>query len=222
MLELLELDYEVKLYARNSNHMAPKEAKKLTPLGLFPFLQVYKNGSTEPVTMAESGHIISYLARNHDPQGKLKTANAEDYELVDYYLHFAEGTLQPHLVALLVGSIACQRTPWPANYLVKQVTSRMGSLYYGLRVMEALEFLDAELEKKGGSYFVGDSLTAADVILDFPINRNIFGNDRLQEVGLDFDPKTKYPNLYKWHQLTTSLPSHIRSVAREKLELAKL
>lgn len=210
------------MYKRNSDATAPLEAKKLSPMGLFPFLEVYKNGSSTSTVMAESGHIISYLARNNDPQGKLKTATPEDYELVDYYLHFAEGSLQPHLVSLLIGSIAVQRTPWPANFLVKQVTSRMGSLYYGARVMSALEVLDAELEKKGGGYFVGNSLTAADVILDFPINRNIFGQERLQDVGLDFDPKTKYPNLYKWHQLTTSLPSHIRSVAREKSEVAKL
>lgn len=221
-MELLELDYEVKAYSRSSTHEAPKDAKKLSPMGLFPFLQVFKSGSAEPYTMAESGHIISYLARNYDPLGKLKTSTPEDYELVDYYLHFSEGSLQPHLVSLLVGSIACQMTPWPANYLVKQVTSRMGSMYYGARAMSALEVLDSELEKKGGGYFVGNSLTAADIMLDFPINRNIFGNERLLEFGLNFDPKTKYPNLYKWHQLTTSLPSHIRSVAREKTELSKL
>lgn len=201
--------------------MAPKEGKKLWPTGLFPILEVREAGSATPVMMAESGHIISYLARKHDPQGKLKTANEEDYEMVDYYLHFAEGSLQPHLVSLLVGSIAVKKAPWPAGYLVNTIVSRMNSLYYGARLKTALEFLDAQLEKKGGGYFVGDSLTAADVALDFPINRNVFGS-RVSDVGLDIDPVKEYPNLYKWHQLITALPSHIRSVAREKTEVAKL
>lgn len=211
----------MKVYSRSQNHTAPEEAKNLWPIGLFPILEIQEAGSTTPKIMAESGHIISYLARKYDPQGKLKTANDEDHELVDYYLHFAEGSLQPHLVSILVNSIAVERAPWPASFLVNTIVSRMNSLYYGARLKTALKFLDSQLEKKGGGYFVGENLTAADIILDFPINDNVFG-ERFSTIGIDLDPRKELPNLYKWHQLITALPAHIRSNAKENTEIAKL
>lgn len=219
---MLGIDFELKFYKRNSDYMAPPSIKEVSSIGLFPILEVFKDGASESSVICESGHIISYLARNYDPTGILKTSNDDDYELADYYLHFAEGSLQPHLVSLLVGAIACKKAPWPANYLVKQVITKINDLYYGDRLKKALLFLESQLEKKEGDYFVGNSLTVADLILDFPINNNIFGNADSRDIGFIVDPKKEYPNLYKWHQLTTSLPSHIKAVAREQSEFAKL
>lgn len=222
VLEVLELDYEFKTYARDRNMLAPKELKKLWPIGLFPLLQVFKQGLSESETVAESGHIVSYLARNYDHKKQLVTKTPEDTELADYYLHFAEGSLQPHLVSMLVNRIAVQSVYWPVSVLVGAVTLQMNSKYYGARLKSALEFLDSQLEKKGGGYFVGDSLTVADLILDFPINQNIFGTGPVGGAGRELNAIQAYPHLYKWHQLTTSLPSHIRAMAREKTEVAKL
>ena len=134
---------------------------------------------------------------------------------MEYYLHFGEGTLQPHLVSLLVGSIAVQKVPWPASFLASKIISRINSSYYEARLLMVLKFLDSQLEEENGGCFVDDTLTAADIILDFSMSENVFGG-RLGAVGVDIDRKTQFPNLYKWHQFTTALPSRIRAVAREK------
>lgn len=220
LLEELELDYEIKVYKRNLDYLAPDELKKVWPTGMSPVLQIFKNGSTEPYTVAESGHIVGYVIRHYDPKGKLTPTSEDDKELMDYYLHFTEGSLQPHLVSMLVGHMATLRAPWPAGGLVKYITGKMNSEFYLKRLLTNLEFLDKQLEKKGGGYFVGDKLSGADIILDFPINENIFGNpERLEKVAKNLNPKKKFPNLYKWHMLTYKQASRV--AAAEKAE-AKL
>ncbi|KAF5210835.1 putative glutathione S-transferase [Clavispora lusitaniae] len=214
ILEELKLNYEIKYYKRTKEFLAPKELRDVFPTGTAPILQVFKAGREEPITLAESGHIIQYLIQHYDPEGKLSGETEDEKELIDYYLHFAEGSLQPHLVSMLIGKVAVSKTPWPLQLLTKTITGKMNDSYYFKRLSTNLRLLDDRLAKKGGGYFVGNKLTAADIILDFPINENIFGSDTRLE-GVDF--KTEYPNLYKWHQLTTKEPLHVTAVEKSKL-----
>lgn len=217
LLEELQLDYEIKVYPRGADLMAPPELKKVSPMGLSPILEVVKEGKL--LTVLESGHIAQYLVQHYDKAGKLAPRLEDDAELVDYYLHFAEGSLQWHLVALLVGTVAVQRAPWGTKSLVKFIVGKVNLEYYLKRLFSALHFLDSQLEKKGGGYFVGDSLTAADIILDFPINQNVFV-DAKPIMGPAFDPAKQFPNLYKWHLLTTKEPGRARAVDAEKRAIA--
>lgn len=185
-----------------------------------PVLEIYKEGSTTPIKLAESGHIVQYVIEHYDKQGKLTPKTAEDKQLADYYLHFAEGSLQPHFVSILVGMLAGKRAPWPANYLVNAILAKINSEFYLKRLMTNLLFLDSQLEKKGGGFFVGDQLSGADIILDFPINDNLFSDpERTKQIGVNEDLSKKFPNLYKWHLLTTKEPLHVKAAQEEKAKL---
>lgn len=185
-----------------------------------PVLEIYKAGSTTPIKLAESGHIVQYLIQHYDVKGKLTPSTPEGKELADYYLHFAEGSLQPHLVSILVGSMAGRRAPWPASYLVNAIMSKINSEYYLKRLMTNLQFLDSQLEKKGGGYFVGDKLSGADIILDFPISDNLFSDpERTKQIGFHEDLTKLFPNLYQWHLLTAKEPLRIKAEQEEKAKL---
>ena len=65
LLEELELEYEIKHYARDpKTSLAPESLKKVHPLGRSP---VITDGET---TIAESGAIIEYLVNRHG-EGRL-------------------------------------------------------------------------------------------------------------------------------------------------------
>lgn len=216
-MEELGLDYEVKVYQRTPQFLAPKELLDVWPTGVSPILLVYRDGSSEPYQVAESGHIASYLVRNYDPKGILTPDTKDDAELVDYYLHFSEGSLQPHLVSLFVGDIAQKSSPWPANYLVGAVVSKMNAGYYIKRIVRNIGFLDQQLAKKGGGYLVGNKLSAADIILAFPVIENLFNNqERMNAMGLGVNLNEDFPNLNKWCQLIKKEEGRSRAQEKEK------
>lgn len=220
LLEELELPYEVKVYRRTKQYTAPKELLDVWPTGMSPVLEIYPEGSDKPIVLAESGHIIQYVIQHYDPKGKLVPDTPEGKQMADYYLHFAEGSLQPHLVSILVGHLALQRAPWPSSYLVKFIMSKINSEFYLKRLMTNLKFLDTQLGNKGGGYFVGDKLSGADIIMDFPINENLFSDmERVKMIGVNEDLSKALPNLYKWHLLTSKEPLRIKAEQEEKAKL---
>ena len=62
MLEELNLEYELKVYKRGSDKLAPKELKDIHPLGKSPIVSIQAPGAEKPIILAESGLIIEYLA----------------------------------------------------------------------------------------------------------------------------------------------------------------
>ncbi|KAM9908144.1 hypothetical protein OXX79_000550 [Metschnikowia pulcherrima] len=223
LLEELQLEYETKVYKRTTEFLAPPELKSVWPLGLSPVVQVFKSGDPEPITLAESGQIVSYLIKNYDTTGKFEPETERDAVLVEYYLHFAEGTLEPHIVSLLVGYFASQRAPLGFGWLVKRIMSQINSQYYLKKLRTNLKFLDSQLQKKGDGFFVGNKLTGADFILDYPINNNIFLEpERLQEIAGGLNPAKEFPHLAQWNKFITERPLHIKAVEKETQFSAKL
>ena len=51
------------------------------------------------MTVAESGAIIDYLARKYSDKALIPEPGTEAYRQYTYWLHFAEGTLMPPMVA---------------------------------------------------------------------------------------------------------------------------
>ena len=144
--------------------------------------------------------MIDYLIRNYDTEQKLVPSDEDERELVNYYLQFAEGSLQPFLVSLLVNNMAKKMAPFGAGFLVNKVVLQINNLYYGPELMKALDFLENNLKKGNGEYFVGNKLTGADIILSFPIYDNVFGDlERTKAItGGKFDVVTKYPTMKAW------------------------
>jgi glutathione S-transferase len=111
----LKLDYELKIYNRQKNMLAPPELKEVHPLGKSPVISIDAPGLAKPLVLAESGLIVEYLLDHFGTHlipkrwvdGKEGQVGGETEEWIRYryYMHYAEGSLMIYLVvALLVGS----------------------------------------------------------------------------------------------------------------------
>lgn len=148
LLEELELPYQVKRYARCSRTMlAPSELRRVHPLGKSPVID------DDGLVIAESGTIVEYLV---DKAGGRLGEPADRCGRLRYrmFLHYAEGSLMPPLLALLV----VRRLGLLGRPARKPLLRMFG---------QHLDFLEAELS--GRPYFAGDELTAADVMMSFPL-----------------------------------------------------
>src|ERR1700712_1563412 len=96
LLEELALPYEVVRYARDAKTMlAPPELKAVHPLGKSPLIE------HDGRIVAETGAIVEYLVELGD--GRLGApANRAAALRYRHFLHYAEGSMMPPLLALLV------------------------------------------------------------------------------------------------------------------------
>lgn len=110
----MNLPYELQIYKRDKNKLAPKELKDVHPLGKAPVISVQAEGG-EPLVLAESAFIIEYLTEHFGAwlipkryaDGKEGQAGGETAEWLRYrfLMHYAEGSLMTYLiVALIIGS----------------------------------------------------------------------------------------------------------------------
>ena len=148
MLEELDLPYAIKRYERNKATMlAPPELKAVHPLGKSP---VIAHGDR---IVAETGAIVEYLVELAN--GKLGPPPHRDASLrYRFFLHYAEGSVMPPLLLKLVLS----RIP----FFGKRITKRIQPM-----IDVHLDFIEAELAQR--PWFAGDQLTAADVMMSFPL-----------------------------------------------------
>jgi glutathione S-transferase len=148
LLEELEVPYEVRRYERNKATMlAPPELRRVHPLGKSP---VIEDGGA---IVAETGAIIEYLVakaggRLGPPPGQ------EDALRYRYFLHYAEGSLMPLLLIKLV----LGRVP-----LLGKTAQRK----FQPMIDVHLDYVESELAKR--SWFAGAGMTAADIMMSFPL-----------------------------------------------------
>jgi glutathione S-transferase len=148
MLEELGLPYEVKRYARDPKTMlAPRELRAVHPLGKSPLIE------DDGLVIAETGAIIEYLVGKGD--GRLgPPAHREAMQRWRFWLHYAEGSLMPPLFVLLVLS----RIPVMGKAAVKR---------FRPMVDRHLDYVESELARS--PWFAGEQMTAADIIMSFPL-----------------------------------------------------
>jgi glutathione S-transferase len=147
LLEELGTPYEIVKYQRMSPMpMAPPELKEVHPLGKSPVIT--DNGRT----VAESGAIVEYILDTYG-KGRLRPApGTDDHRRYVELLHYAEGSaMMPLLLALFMGFLGDGAAPLQP-YIDAQVTTH-------LSYMESL--------LAGRDFFVGNSLTGADIQLLF-------------------------------------------------------
>lgn len=148
LLEELGLPYEVRRYARNPKTMlAPAELRRVHPLGKSPLIE------DEGRVIAETGAIVEYLVEKAG--GRLGAPSDRDSVLrYRHFLHYAEGSMMPPLLALLV-----------VNRLGLLGRPARAPLQKMLDVH--LDWLEAELTDR--DWFAGTTFTAADVMMSFPL-----------------------------------------------------
>lgn len=151
MLEELGLDYEIRRYRRNSDMSAPKELKAIHPLGKSPILEDI-SAEGERTAVVETGAICDYLVERAN--GRLGPDDARDRILYRQFLHYAEGSVMPVLLAMLVAS----KIPIMGRAAIKRVQPMLDT---------HLDFVESQLASR--QWFAGERITAADIMMSFPL-----------------------------------------------------
>lgn len=204
LLEELNVPYDVEIYHREPLE-APESLRKVHPLGKSPVITVQPAGSATPITLAESGFITSYLAshfttpsrpllpRKWKP-GKEDTLGGETDAWLrhEYLLHYAEGSLMPLVVTkLILDLFNSDRVPFFVRPVAGLVARKVINAYIFPNAKKHLAFLEGMLEDaptdggeeggaKEGGYLCGNRLTAADILMGFPI---LTAKDRFKDAG---------------------------------------
>ncbi len=182
LLEELGLAYEVRRYARDPKTMlAPPELKRVHPLGKSPVIE------HDGRVIAETGAIVEYLVALAD--GALGApADGEGALRWRHFLHYAEGSMMPPLLALLV----VQRLG-PLGWVARKPVRGLLSGH--------LDWIEQELG--GRPWFAGADFSAADVMMSFPLEA---ATARMPKDGA-------YPNITKWLARIHARPAYQRALS---------
>jgi glutathione S-transferase len=183
MLEELGQPYEVIIYERNpANRLAPPELAQIHPLGKAPVIR--DNGEV----IFESGAIIEYLARRYGNGSLSPAIDSPDYNRYMQFLHYAEGSaMLPLMLKLYIGRLGAAGEPMHPR-IASEIANHFG-------------FLNQELNQR--DFFVGDSLTGADIQLSFPIQFAVKGAGR-----------EAFPNLTRFVDMIEARPAYQRAIER--------
>ncbi|MGD9815413.1 MAG: glutathione S-transferase family protein [Hyphomonadaceae bacterium] len=184
LLEELELDYEVRRYARNpQTRLAPPELKAIHPLGKSPMIE--RDGRV----FAESGAIVEYLAER-EAGGRLAVAQTDPLRAEYlYWLHFSEGSaMLPLLLKLYVGLLGEAGAPLMQMRIEPEIDNHLGHANAALGASD---------------HFVGDRFTAADVQMSFVLDA------AAQRGGLE-----RYPNLVRARNAQQARPAYRRALEK--------
>jgi glutathione S-transferase len=183
LLEELDLPYEVKRYNRDPQTMlAPPSLKAIHPLGKSPLIV------DAGLVIAETGAIVEYLVEKAD--GRLGPPPHRDAILrYRHFLHYAEGSLMPPLLVLLViGRLGILGRP------ARKPIQKMLDVH--------LDWLETGLAER--PWFAGDDFTAADIMMSFPLEA------ARQRGGLD----ECRPNIIDWLERIHARPAYGRALER--------
>lgn len=163
LLEELEVPYRIERYERDpKTNLAPDSLKAVHPLGRSPVLE-FEDGSK----MAESGAIVEYIIHQYGAGNFTVPSDNKVYQDYLFWLHFAEGSLMPPLVASLVFKKAKQKSPALIRPLASKILDAIIDNYYGPNLNQSLRYVESYLSKN--DWFAGDAPSAADIQMSFPL-----------------------------------------------------
>ncbi|HKS18948.1 MAG TPA: glutathione S-transferase [Bradyrhizobium sp.] len=183
LLEEIGTPYELKRYQRNAEtRLAPPELKQVHPLGKSP---VITDGD---VTIAESAAIVDYIIRRYGKGAMMPAPGSAEYEAYNEWLHYSEGS------AML---------PLMLNLYVSRLKEAAAPLYPRIESELATHLGYVEGALKGREFFVGQSLSGADIQMSF-----------VAEVAKSFNKLAAYPDLAAWLGRMHARPAFQRSIEK--------
>jgi len=142
--------------------LAPAALRAIHPLGKSP---VITDGNQ---TIAESGAIVEYLVERHGGGRLAPPAGTPERLRYIYWLHYAEGSAMPPLLMKLVFQrIAQGAAPALLRPLIRRIAQRTQASFVDPQLKLHLDYLEGELGKS--EWFAGNSFTAADIQMSFPL-----------------------------------------------------
>ena len=163
LLEELGLEYDIKRYQRDPQTMlAPPSLRQVHPLGKSP---VITDGD---FTLAESGAIIEYLVDRYGGGRLAPAAGTPERVRYIYWLHYAEGSAMPPLLLKLVFN-RIPKGPMPlfVKPIAKAIASKATIGFIEPQLKLHLDYMEGELAKT--TWFAGNDLTAADILMSYPL-----------------------------------------------------
>lgn len=197
LMEELGVDYSVSVYERDpETNLAPSAYRTLHPLGKAPIVTM---GDT---TLAETGAIIEHFMDQHPEAGLRPEPGDPAREKYHYWLHAAEGSLMPLLVMALFFNRMETAPPFFIRPVVKAVTGRIRDMYLTPSTTNMIDFIESELGKS--EWFAGDKMTAADIMMSFP----------MEAAMSRVDTGKPCPNIQNWLKKIHERPAYIRAVEK--------
>jgi glutathione S-transferase len=183
LLEELGTPYEMQRDQRDpQTRLAPPELKAVHPLGKSP---VITDGD---LTLAESGAVVDYIIRRYGNGTMMPPPGSAEYEAYNEWLHYSEGSaMLPLMLNLYVSRLKEAGAPLHPR-IDSEMTNHLG-------------YVDGAL--RGREFFVGRSLTGADIQLSF-----------VGDMAKVFGKLGPYPNLSAWLSRMHARPAFQRSIEK--------
>jgi glutathione S-transferase len=162
--------------------LAPAALRRVHPLGKSPVIE------DEGRVIAETGAIVEYLVEK--AEGRLGPPADRDAVLrYRQFLHYAEGSMMPPLLALLVvGRLGLLGRPARKPLLAM--------------FRQHLDWLESELGSR--AWFAGEEFTAADVMMSFPLEA------ARQRAGLG----PAHPRILDWLERIHARPAYAEALRK--------
>lgn len=194
LCEELGVPYVLQRHARDPVTMlSPPELKALSPTGAAP---VIVDGD---LVLAESGAIVDYILARHGSGRLVLGPDHPDFADYLYWLHFANGTLQPAMGRnMMLGRL---------NLAADNPTL----LAARGRLDRAVGLVEARLGK--ADHLAGRELTAADIMTVFTLTTMRYFTP------LDLTP---YPNILAYLQRIAARPAYRSAMAKGDPEMVLL
>lgn len=183
LLEEIGVPYEIKFYDRDpATNLAPPELVAVHPLGKSPVLEDAGR------IVIESAAIAEYICDYHGGEKLVPQRGTDDHVRHLQWMHFAEGSaMTPILLRIYTARLGEAAAPLEAR-----ITQQLDSHF---------AYMESAVSEDG--HFVGDTLTAADIMLSFPA-----------EIAIMQGMAPRYPKLANFVNACHDRPAWRR--AREK------
>lgn len=167
----LGLDYDIQAHFRDPNTgLAPESLKAIFDLGRSPVVTLEDDAHT---ILGESGAIVEYFARTHPDVQMIVKPHEPLFAQYLYWLHFAEGTMMPPLIAnLVLGKAKSKKKPFVVKAIADKVIDAILNAYYAPNNDQNVAHVEKHLAQQalqGFDFMVGDRLTTADIMMLFPL-----------------------------------------------------
>jgi glutathione S-transferase len=150
LCEELGLDYVLQCYARDpATMLAPAEYRALHPMGTAP---VITDGD---IVLAESGAIVDYIIATHGNRRLALAPEHPDFARYLFWFHYANGTLQLHMMR----NFTLHRAGVGDDHPVRRLAAE--------RLERNLRLVEARLSE--AEYLAGGELTGADIMAAFSL-----------------------------------------------------
>ena len=149
LCEELAIPYELKCYDRDPvTRLAPEAYKALHPFGTAP---VITDGD---LVLGESGAIIDYIIHTYGGGRLALTAGQPGFTDYLFWFHFANGSMMPSAMVDMVLTMTGTKDSAAGRSL-------------GARAVRGYDMVEQRLGE--ARWFAGDTFTAADIMMLFPL-----------------------------------------------------